>query len=123
MSTTMMAAYTIAAENVLVFEAQITRALSVIVPVGDHVHLAVNGPAKAATPEGGSEVGGGQVNGQAGHESGEAEVDEEEDDLDLENSGVEDGQAQVRQELEEVAEALAEILRGELKDLRWPGDI
>ncbi|KAI9874709.1 MAG: hypothetical protein M1823_007626 [Watsoniomyces obsoletus] len=44
LSTTMTAAYTVASENTLVFEAQATGALSVIVPVADHVLLAVNGP-------------------------------------------------------------------------------
>ncbi|RMD41230.1 hypothetical protein DV735_g3892, partial [Chaetothyriales sp. CBS 134920] len=44
MSTTVTAAYAIASEEVLIFEAQVSRALSVIVPVGDHILLAEGEP-------------------------------------------------------------------------------
>lgn len=46
-STTMTAAYTVASEDSLVFEAQNTGAISVISPIGDHVLLAVTGPEPA----------------------------------------------------------------------------
>ncbi|RMZ86352.1 hypothetical protein DV736_g6422, partial [Chaetothyriales sp. CBS 134916] len=70
MSTTMTAAYAIAPEDVLIFEAQVSRALSVIVPVGDHILLAVNGPARATSQEAGT------LSEQAGRELVRQELEE-----------------------------------------------
>ena len=120
MSTTMTAAYTIASEDILVYEAQVTRALSVIIPVGDHILLAVNGPARAPSPHGDAQSAVEAVNGEQEHADPEEDGHSMKAQLGAEESSEQD---QFRQELQEVAEALAAILREELAGLKWPGDI
>ena len=121
MSTTMTAAYTVASEDILVFEAQVTRALSVIIPVGDHILLAVNGPARPPTPEAGSPATREAIDGEPRSDDASEEIHQAEDQ---QNSAEEENrQKHIRQELEEVAETLASTLREELAGLKWSGDI
>ena len=115
LSTTMTSAYTVASEDVLVFEAQATRALSVIVPVADHILLAVNGPARSEAIT--SDDHGGINGEQASANSEEASHDEENEDE------VAAQQGQTRADLESVSEELATTLRKELSGLKWPVDI
>jgi hypothetical protein len=105
-STTMTAAYTVASEDILVFEAQNMGATSVIAPIADHVLLAVTGPEPKL------------VNGETSAESnfdhgGGADLDDEDDEE----------QQQIRTDLEVVSQELAHLLRGELATLKWPDDI
>ncbi|KEF52239.1 uncharacterized protein A1O9_11866 [Exophiala aquamarina CBS 119918] len=105
-STTMTAAYTVASEDILVFEAQNMGATSVLAPVADHVLLAVTGPEPKL------------VNGEMHEGANSAHVagpDEEHED--------EEEQQQIRTDLEVVSQELAHLLRGELATLRWPDDI
>jgi hypothetical protein len=102
MSTTMTAAYTVSSEDILVFEAQVTRALSVIIPVGDHILLAVSGPTRPPAKVGERVQGSDTVN---------------------EESKTDSTQEQEREDLEQVAEFLAGVLREELAGFKWPGDI
>lgn len=96
-STTMTAAYTVASEDVLVFEAQNMGATSVIAPIADHVLLAVSGP----TPK--------LVNGETTaesnsnhHDNGDGDDDDDDDEE----------QQRIRTDLEAVSQELAHILRG-----------
>jgi hypothetical protein len=121
LSTTMTAAYTVASENTLVFEAQATGALSVIVPVADHVLLAVNGP-PTVEPDEEHELR--RVNGKHAERRNEAPsavVDDEDQDED--ETAQEQEQEQTRVDLESVSEELADILKRELSGLNWPQDI
>lgn len=102
-STTMTAAYTVASEDVLVFEAQNMGATSVIAPIADHILLAVTGPEPKL------------ANGETLDESSSNDREEEEDD--------DEAQQQIRTDLEVVSQELAHILRGELSTLKWPDDI
>ena len=115
LSTTMTSAYAVASEDVLVFEAQATRALCVIVPVADHILLAVNGPARseAATIEDRDALNGEQGSAESEEMSHDAE---NEDELAAQ-------QGQTRADLESVSEELAATLRKELSGLKWPIDI
>ena len=115
LSTTMTSAYTVASEEVLVFEAQATSALSVIVPVADHVLLAVNGPARSEPIESHEQTA---INGDQ-RRSGEEEATSEDESED----GTAAQQGQTRAGLESVSEELAAILRKELSGLSWPVDI
>ncbi|KIX03964.1 uncharacterized protein Z518_07517 [Rhinocladiella mackenziei CBS 650.93] len=112
-STTMTAAYTVASEDILVFEAQNMGAISVITPIADHILLAVTGPEPKQTPAlrngEAEEMEPYAVNGVDGNH-------EEEDDED------EDHQ-QIRTDLEVVSQELANVLREELALLKWPDDI
>lgn len=99
----MTAAYTVASEDVLVFEAQNMGATSVIAPIADHILLAVTGPEPKL------------ANGETLDESSSNDREEEEDD--------DEAQQQIRTDLEVVSQELAHILRGELSTLKWPDDI
>jgi hypothetical protein len=118
LSTTMTAAYTVASEEALVFEAQATRALSVIVPVADHILLAVNGPPRASPSESRDEAEPAQLNGDQTEPQEEGSSQEEED-----NEEAAKQQEETRADLESVSEELAIILRKELSGLSWPHDI
>lgn len=133
LSTTTTTAYTVASEDVLVFEAQLSRALSVLAPVGDQILLAVHGPGRGNLGIDGKmqklTVNG---DGPDDQESGDVGNEEEQGDEDAANGG-NDGAAQdkndqeeqnrIRADLEHVSEGLAAILREELRGLRWPEDI
>lgn len=113
-STTMTAAYTVASENILVFEAQNMGAISVITPIADHVLLAVTGPEPkqpAALEMGQPEEGEHAMNGT---DEGPADVEEHDS---------EDSHQQIRTDLEEVSQELAGMLRAELSAMKWPDDI
>ncbi|KIX96168.1 uncharacterized protein Z520_07946 [Fonsecaea multimorphosa CBS 102226] len=121
-STTMTAAYTVASEDVLVFEAQNMGAISVIAPVADHVLLAVTGPEpkqKQALQNGhdSSQEHGQVVNGVEDHtegEGGEENGPQDEEDRDIQK---------IRDDLEAVSQELANVLREELAVMKWPDDI
>ncbi|OAP55267.1 hypothetical protein AYL99_10240 [Fonsecaea erecta] len=121
-STTMTAAYTVASEDVLVFEAQNMGAISVIAPVADHVLLAVTGPGpkqEQALQNGidSSQEHGQMVNG--GDDRTEDEEGEENDNQDEEDRDTQ----KIREELEAVSQELASVLREELAAMKWPDDI
>ncbi|KPI39418.1 uncharacterized protein AB675_5137 [Cyphellophora attinorum] len=136
LSTTTTTAYTVASEDVLVFEAQLSRALSVLAPVADQVLLAVHGPGRGDLKIDGN-MQGLDVNGDGTHgaedereEGNNAEVDEHEDEVGgaVEDTTARDGddeeeQNRIRADLEYVSDQLAVILREELRGLRWPEDI
>lgn len=115
-STTMTAAYTVASEDVLVFEAQNMGATSVITPIADHILLAVTGP---EPPTQASET---QENG-----NGLQDVDQESYVSNGDRNGFADSddeeQQQIRTDLELVSQELANTLRGQLSSLKWPDDI
>ena len=113
LSTTMTSAYTVASEDVLVFEAQATRALCVIVPVADHILLAVNGPARGEIFDGHGDAG---IDGDRDSAEEAAQDEESEDDAAVQ-------QGRTRADLESVSEELAMTLRKELSGLKWPVDI
>ena len=119
-STTMTAAYTVASEDVLVFEAQNMGAISVIASIADHVLLAVTGPEPKPTiaaqnqrlgENGDAEETGHAVNGL--HDS----LEEEEDDDDDEEH------QQIRTDLELANQELANLLKAQLATMKWPEDI
>ncbi|EXJ91187.1 hypothetical protein A1O1_04296 [Capronia coronata CBS 617.96] len=141
-STTMTAAYTVASEDSLVFEAQNTGAISVITPIGDHVLLAVTGPEPKqrisnSMPNGHPEEEGDTaqqrvVNGRNGSSIGddrrreEEEQEEQEEERNghhYEEEGEDDHQRQIRTDLEVVGQELASVLRDELAAMKWPDDI
>lgn len=119
-STTMTAAFTVASEDVLVFEAQNMGATSVITPIADHILLAVTGPephtwpsksqtnGEMAQDENGDQDEGAHTRGRG--QNGFADSDDEE-------------QQQIRTDLELVGQELANMLREELSALKWPNDI
>ncbi|KIW22522.1 uncharacterized protein PV07_12400 [Cladophialophora immunda] len=118
----MTAAYTVASEDVLVFEAQNMGAVSVITPVADHVLLAVTGPEpkhKQAPPNG--------LESSQGHEqmvNGAEDHSEDEEGEENDNQDEEDGDTQkIRDDLEAVSQELASMLREELAVMKWPDDI
>ncbi|EXJ69447.1 uncharacterized protein A1O5_07483 [Cladophialophora psammophila CBS 110553] len=120
-STTMTAAYTVASEDVLVFEAQNMGAISVIAPVADHLLLAVTGPEpkqKKALQNGlgQSQEHGQMANGIDAHteEEGREENDNHEEDSDTQK---------IREDLEAVSQELASVLREELAVMKWPDDM
>ncbi|KIW14411.1 hypothetical protein PV08_07194 [Exophiala spinifera] len=116
-STTMTAAYTVASEDVLVFEAQNMGALSVVTPIADHILLAVTGPEpkkqKTASPEAVDEEQEHTTNGDIVEEQDQAHSEAE----------TEHEHEQVRTDLEAISQELATLLREELAKLRWPEDI
>lgn len=115
LSTTMTAAYTVASEDVLVFEAQATRAMSVIRPVADHILLAVNGPLRQESEIKHETI---DINGKhSGQEEDETVSDGEETENALSQT------LHTRAELEGVSEELAGVLKKELSGLVWPSDI
>ncbi|RVX73681.1 hypothetical protein B0A52_02571 [Exophiala mesophila] len=119
-STTMTAAFTVASEDVLVFEAQNMGATSVITPIADHILLAVTGPephawsskirinGETAQDENGNQEEGAHTLNRG--QNGFADSDDEE-------------QQQIRTDLELVGQELANMLREELSALKWPNDI
>lgn len=117
-STTMTAAYTVASEDILVFEAQNMGALSVITPIADHVLLAVSGPEpKQTKPQQngeGEEPGTEPDHNVNGADDGHTEDDEEEED---------ENHQQIRTDLELVSQELASVLKAELSVMKWPEDI
>jgi hypothetical protein len=122
LSTTLTAAYTVASEDVLVFEAQATRAISVIRPVADHILLAVNGPLREEEAETSNE------NEMMGINGNNEDSTAEEDEAGAADEGSDSASAlaqalQTRTELEGVSEELASVLRKELSGLVWPNDI
>lgn len=117
LSTTTTTAYTIASEDVLVFEAQLSRALSVLAPVADQILLAVHGPGREAKDV--ASAVNGDVNGNESDDSGEHE-DADAADQDTDN---EQQREAVRADLEFVSESLSAILRRELRSMQWPDDI
>ncbi|KIW93444.1 uncharacterized protein Z519_06049 [Cladophialophora bantiana CBS 173.52] len=128
-STTMTAAYTVASEDVLVFEAQNMGAISVIAPVADHVLLAVTGPEPKQKKGlqnglGQSQEHGQMANGVEGHteEEGREENDNHEEEEEEEEEEDSDTQ-KIREDLEAVSQELASGLRGELAVMKWPDDI
>lgn len=133
LSTTTTTAYTVASEDVLVFEAQLSRALSVLAPVGDQILLAVHGPGRGNLGVD-EKIRKLTINGDGGHAegSGEGDDEEEENEENTDNTGNvaaeqnendEAEQSRIRADLEYVSEGLAAILREELRGLRWPEDI
>lgn len=112
-STTMTTAYTVASQDVLVFEAQRTGALTVISPVADHVLLAVTGPEPEGTDPYEKSV----------HEAADPEELDGNEDDELNSVSGEDGTANIRNDLELVNQELANILREELAGMKWPEDI
>ena len=114
LSTTITTAYTVASEDRLVFEAQATRALTVVVPIADRVLLAVNGPPRHELEQPGETP---QINGDEYYPAEGSSSREMNDDQETGE------QAQIRADLEGVSEELAVILRKELSGLNWPQDI
>jgi len=118
LSTTMTAAYTVASEDVLVFEAQNTHAMSVIAPIADHVLLAVNGPQSSSSNNDHHEPVG---NDSTGEDEPSEDMNDSEGDAPA-TEHAEDGE-QRRAELEVVSQELSALLREELGGMRWPEDI
>lgn len=119
LSTTATAAYTVASESTLVFEAQLTRAISVITPLAEFVLLAVTGPERKQS-QSNSEAGQwSTVNGQTQDTnegaSGQARQHEEDRSQSREEQ-------RMRADLEGVSEELAATLREELSTMKWPDD-
>lgn len=113
----MTAAYLIASEDVLVFEAQNSSALTVISPIADHLLLAVTGP-EPSNPDPYEQhvleaLKKSQQRGRDQTDHGEETSDEEEEET----------RDQIRQDLEALNHEVASILREELKDMKWPEDI
>ncbi len=113
-STTVTAAYTVASEDVLVFEAQNTGAISVITPIADHVLLAVTGPEPKRT----GTLQNGQVQESEHGLDGADEAHEGQNDLDEDEE-----HQQLRTDLGVVSQELARVLRAELSMMKWPEDI
>lgn len=126
-STTMTAAYTVASEDVLVFEAQNTGTISVVTAVADHVLLAVTGrvPVPEPEPKHKPEQPTPLQHGPNGHaEEVENTVNGVDDSPDEEEDPETDGaNQQIRTDLEVVSQELASILRGQLAAMKWPDDI
>lgn len=117
-STTMTAAYTVASEDVLVFEAQNMGAISVVTPIADHILLAVTGPEpmKQKTPS--PKTAGDE---EQEHATNGDEVEEQ--DRERAEAESEHEHEQVRTDIEAVSQGLATVLREELAKLKWPEDI
>ncbi|EXJ92985.1 hypothetical protein A1O3_01541 [Capronia epimyces CBS 606.96] len=117
----MTAAYTVASEDSLVFEAQNTGAISVISPIADHVLLAVTGPEPRqaeSAPNREAEESGHAINGT------NSNFEEDGRDQEEDNGNHEDGNhRQIRTDLEIVSQELASVLREELAAMKWPDDI
>lgn len=118
-STTMTAAYTMASEDVLVFEAQNMGGISVITLVADRVLLAVTGPELTKpTP-----IPNGHAHDDENEDptvNGISESEEHEEDTTVEQDT--DTQ-QIRDDLELVSQELADALREELATIKVPDDI
>ena len=116
----MTAAYTVASEDILVFEAQNMGAISVITPIADHILLAVTGP-EPKLVNGGSLDEADPAHGEGVHQAQAQEHEEEEHDDDDDDD--DDKQQRIRTDLEVISQELAHVLRGELATLKWPDDI
>jgi hypothetical protein len=114
-STTMTAAYTVASEDTLVFEAQNMGATSVITPIADHILLAVTGPTPRLT-----EAVHKRTQGEDNRDGLHDVVSEGYSTTELEDD---EHQQLIRTELELVCQELASNLRSELASMRWPEDI
>ena len=120
-STTMTAAYTVASEDVLVFESQNMGAISVITPIADHLLLAVTGPEPKPHGTTALQTHTSIENGQGEEvEDGVSGINSNSEEEDEEN--VEDNQ-RIRTDLEVVSQELANVLREELASMKWPEDI
>lgn len=111
-SITVTTAYSVAAQEVLVFEAQRTGAMTVISSIADRIVLAVTGP----EPEGVDPYE------KTVHESHHVESN----DPNTTDSTTEEEEAHLahlRAELESVNDELAGMLREELAGIKWPDDI
>jgi hypothetical protein len=115
-SATMTAAYVAASESTLIFESQVTGAISVITPVADHLLLAVNG---AESDE--AETTHQQLYSSHQQSTSGTQTDADAEDLDSDTN--EEDRAQIRQDLEFVSQELAGTLREELASMKWPDDI
>jgi len=116
LSTTMTAAYTVASEDILIFEAQNTGAISVITPIADHILLAVTGPSRGASKG----MGGSMYD----HHDHRGEVDTPVDEVeDASDDDRDDDQEQLRTDLEGISQELASLLQDELADFKWPADV
>ena len=118
LSTTATAAYTVASESTLVFEAQVSRAISVITPLAQHVLLAVTGPERKSEEEEQDTTGSSAANGGDGmeeHATNQALPKKHEYEHPKEAQ-------QMRADLESVSEELAATLREELSSMKWPDD-
>jgi hypothetical protein len=116
-STTMTTAYTMASEDVLVFEAQDSGAISVISPVAERLLLSVTSPEplKPAPLRNGhsQELAYPTLNGDSEH-----------DDSGEENGTSQDKDTQqLRDDLEVVSQELVDTLKEEMATMRWPEDI
>jgi hypothetical protein len=118
LSTTTTTAYTVASEDVLVFEAQLSKALSVLAPIADHVLLAVQGP--EGSGKGTADISRIPVSNGRSDESPEDDAGSQET-VDAADKPQE--QDHIRAELEFVSEELSAILRAQLRGMRWPEDI
>lgn len=111
-SITVTTAYSVAAQEVLVFEAQRTGAMTVISSIADRIVLAVTGP----EPEGVDPYE------KTVHESDH--LDSSDSNTTDRATNEEEAQlAQLRSELESVNDELAGMLREELAGIKWPEDI
>jgi hypothetical protein len=121
LSTTTTTAYTVASEDVLVFEAQLSRALSVLAPVADQVLLAVHGPGRhdPMHPSANNVA----VNGDMTSAQSEDAIDGHRERSSTDDEDDEREQDHIRTDLEYVSESLAAVLREELQGMRWPEDI
>lgn len=111
-SITVTTAYSVAAQEVLVFEAQRTGAMTVISSIADRIVLAVTGP----EPEGVDPYE------KTVHESHHSEPSDP-NTTDPSTEEEEAHLAHLRAELEGVNDELAGMLREELAGIKWPDDI
>ena len=119
LSTTATAAYTVASESTLVFEAQVSRAISVITPLAQHVLLAVTGPERKAEEEEQDTTGSSAANG--GLDMMEEHATNQALNKKHEYEHSKEAQ-QMRADLESVSEELGGTLREELSSMKWPDD-
>lgn len=118
LSTTTTTAYTVASEDVLVFEAQLSRALSVLAPIADHILLAVQGPGGSSNRRNVSP----NLPAPNGH-TGASHEDEEDAAASIDEGAGTQEQDHIRADLEYVSEELSALLRAELRGMKWPEDI
>jgi hypothetical protein len=116
-STTITTAYTMAAEDTLIFEAQDSGAISVITPVADRILLAVTSPEPiktVPTANGHSEDYEQATGEQPSERDGRLQTVQSDEDADTQ---------QLRNDLESLSQELSEMLREELGNVIWPDDI
>jgi hypothetical protein len=121
LSTTTTTAYTVASEEVLVFEAQVSRALSVVTPIADNILLAVQGygredgstnePVPGTTEQSiNTSNGADAVNQSPGHDEPDTQYGRQRPE-------------RIRIDLEHVSDELSAALRAEMRGMKWPEDI